>query len=111
MREIEIPVPRVPKVLSIKIDAYIDKLVEEAARRYGFDSKSAFIRFIVCSVLEDTGLLQPEDLYLCHPPLAQPRGEEDPELLAALATVAMKLNGLTAEDNIKLIKSYAEAMT
>ena len=112
MREIEIPVPRVPKVLSIKIDTAIDRKLDSLAKKLGFESKSSLLRFIICSVLSDLGELEPGEEPLCYTGLRLRKGayEDNPELLIAIANVVATLRGLSTEEAAETIYSDVETL-
>ena len=114
---VELVLPRALKTLCVKIDSGIDARLAGLAERLGFASKSALVRFMVCRVLADLGLLRAEEEHLCYPGLdIAAGGEEDPELIAALATLVAQLRGLSVEDafeavhsGIRLLRDIAEA--
>jgi hypothetical protein len=108
----EIRTPKATKITSFKIDRYIDQIISRASIKYGFRSKSDFIRFIVCSILRDLGELTEEDEYLCY--ASDGRRivieKDDPTLLVAIANVVMELRGLQLHDSIQLVNDYKELL-
>ena len=109
----EIRTPRA-SILSIKIDSYIDSIVERAAKKYGFESKSDFLRYIICAILLDLGELKEEDEYLCYRRMKLGKniryGDDDPDMLVALANTVAAIRGLEPEKALELVVSYSDLL-
>lgn len=101
------------KILTVKIDKHIDELVEITARKYGFESKSDFIRYIICAVLLDLGEISEEDEYLCYRRMKlgkNIRHDDDPDMLVALANTVASIRGLEPEKALDLVAGYADLL-
>jgi len=111
--EFTIRVPRQTKVLSVKIDTYIDSLIENVAKKHGFSSKSELLRFIICAVLAELGELSIDDEYLCYNTRlkhVEKKLDDDPDMLVALANTVAALRGLEPEKTLNQLVAYVDLL-
>ena len=105
------------RVFSFKIDTQIHHYIDIASKRFGFNSKSDFVRFIVCGVLKELKILSEEEEPLCYPSIMRLENmwkeEPDNELLLALENITLELKKREALSDYEIlppIHRYAQLL-
>ena len=76
------------KIFSVKVTPQLLRAIDRAVKRYRFESRSAFTRYVFCKLLLGLGLLSPGEEHSCKAPL---RGRDS--LDDKIAEIAAELRG------------------